>query len=185
MREYRYPKSGYSYFAVKMIFGEGSPHLSQFSVFSLPPHCYKRLRYSEVEERRRMMGSMDGTFVLTANRTLHIDGVRLLRTHRTEGTRINTALSFQYTVGRRVASVPQMDVVTDIMFSEREYEQFDYDWNDQIQFKVDMLARLIKAVDTADMESYPMFIGDFPEIAKYLVEVSSSMEPRGALWSHD
>jgi len=186
VNEYRYPKSGYSYYAAKLVFGQSSPHVRQFSVFSLPPHCYKRLRYSEVEERRRHMGSGDWrNFVFTSVRTLHIDGVRMLRSHRTEGTLINTALTFQYTVDRRGTSVPQIDVVTDIMFSEREYEQFRHDWNDQIQFKVDMLARLIKAVDTGDMETYPMFIADFPEIAKYLVEVSPFMGSRDPIWDHD
>lgn len=186
MEEYRYPKSGYAYFAAKMIFGASSPHMFHFSVYSLPPHCYKRLQYSELDDRRRRMGmGEDATFILTSTRTLWIDGMRLLRSHRTESTSINTALTFQYTVDRQVKGEPQIDVVTDIMFSEREYKQFENDWDEQIQFKVDILARLIKAIDTGDMEAYPMFVSDFPEIAKYLIEVSPHMEPRGALWSHD
>lgn len=132
------------------------------------------------------MGSGDWkTFVFMSVRTLHIDGVRLLRSHKTEGTQINTALTLQCTVDTSQTLVPQIDVVTDIMFSEQEYEKFRYDWNDQIQFKVDMLARLIKAVDTRDKETYPMFIADFPEIAKYLVEISPFMRSRDPIWDHD
>lgn len=183
MEEYRYPKSGYTYYAVKLIYGERSPHREQFSVFGLPPHSDKRMRYSETEERRP---SDRGPGINESLRYLNVDGIRVLHTHRTESTGINTALTYRFTRGRTIprGERPQIDVVSDIMFSQAEYDYFNFKWDDQEQYKVDILARLIMALDMGDQEAFPMFIDDFPEVAKYHLSGKPYLDIREPLWKH-
>ena len=182
MDEYRYPKSGYSYHAIKLIYGEKSPHLEHFSVYGLPPHSEHHIHYIERGQRR---ASERGPGINETCRYVNLDGVRTLHTHKTESTGINTALTYQHMRLHQESGKPQIDVITDVMFSQTEYEYFCFNWDDQVQYKVDILARLIRALDIGDVKAFAMFIEDFPEIAKYLVSGKPSFEERPTVWKHE
>jgi len=170
MQEYRYPKSGYTLYAVKLLYGQRSPHVEQFTAYALPPHDDNRLKYSESEQAR---DPAVGPGINLCLRTLRFGDGRFVQSLMTEGTGINTALTYADS-----ASV----VVSDVMFSQKEYDYFDNHWDTQVQYKVDILAKLLRALDTNDVDMYPMFVVDFPEIAKYLLSTVDPTETKKALW---
>lgn len=194
MQEYRYPKSGYTLLAVKLIYGKRSRHVEQFSVFGLPPHDENRLQYSEEEHARQ---PILGPGINSCRRAVRFSDGRELISTSTQGTGINIALLYMY-LSPRVASVeipedaPRSSMaetypfnllsVLDTLFSQKEYEYFERSWDTQVQYKVDILAKLIRALDTGDENLYPMFVSDFPEIAAHLLSKPNPVPKRDPIW---
>lgn len=178
MNVYRYQKDGYTLYAVRLIYGQRSPHTEQFSAFSLPPHDSTRLAYSEIESAR---DPSLGPGINACRRMLHFGNDRILSTNVTQGSGINTFVTYSYPSENEDGHVSAMHV-GDVMFSKKEYEYFDENWNDQVQYKVHIFSKLLRALDTGDENLYPMFVADFPEISKYLLAKPNSVPQRKPLW---
>lgn len=173
MEEYRYPKSGYTRIAVKLMYGERSKHLEQFSVFNLPPHNVTRLVYVEEEDARN---SSMGPGVNMCTRFVSFGNGTGLYTTYTQGTGINTI------VGLRCNNNGAPIDITSVMFSDKEYEYFENYWDNQVQYKVNVLSQLVRAIDTGYKGLYPLFVADFPNIAEYLLSHPDEIPEREALW---
>lgn len=177
MQEYRYSKSGYTRFAVCLLYGKRSKHAEQFSVYDLPQHDRQRLRYTEVEQAR---DTRLGPGINSCTRELHFGDGRMLSSDFTQGTGINTILHY---VHQNDGGNVHLGSVYDFLFTNREYEYFEYHWDDQVQAKVDALSRLLRALDTGEEGIYPTVLGDFPNIAKYLLAYPEHFPRREALWT--
>jgi hypothetical protein len=182
MDEYRYPKNGYARVAVALIYGERSKHLEQFSVFGLPPHSPSRMRYLEQEDAR---DPSLGPGINMCTRVVSFGNGFGLYTTFTQGTGVNTVIALQYTENEsQKDSAPNVVIgdLSDILFNGSEYEYFERNWDNQVQYKVDVLAKLVRAVDTGEVSLYPLFVADFPCISEYLLSRPYSIPKRTPLW---
>lgn len=166
MNEYRYPKSLYANLAVRLIYGEGSRHLEQFSSYNIVPQRNSgRIRYYEIE---------DPTFGVGANSCArHVDfgNGHLVVSGVTQGNGINASV---------LLKSPDMSVI-DVLFSVHEYDYFEHNWDDQVQYKVDVTAKMLRAVDTCDKSVFPVLVADFPNIVRYLMEHHARIPERDPL----
>jgi len=178
MEAYRYPKDGYTLYAVRMLYGQRSPHAEQFSTYALPPHNETRLAYSEIESAR---DPSLGPGINACQRILHFGQERILTANLTQGSGINTYATYSYPK-RREDGQTVMGHIGDVIFSEKEFEYFELNWDDQVQYKVNIFSRLLRALDTGDENMYPMFLADFPELSKYLLAKPNPLPQRKPLW---
>ena len=185
MEEYRYPKSGYTRFAIMLIYGSRSKHHEQFSTYNIfPPPDSQRLRYSEVENARE---ASLGPGINACLRRLSFGDGRTLSSTITQGTGINTVLVYDMQVKDPALASHNTyvgnELLQDVMFSQDEYEYFNFHWDDQVQYKVDALSRLIRTLDTGDLGQRPTFLADFPTIARFLIAYPDCIPVRDSLWA--
>jgi len=174
--EYRYPKCCYTRLAVMLIYGKRSKHVEHFSVFGLPPHDRTRLEYREIEKAR---DESLGSGINNCTREVHFGDGRYLASDFTMGTGINTILIY---APLRDRTSLFFEHLSDYIFTEDEYQYFDCHWDSQVQYKIDTLSKLLRALDTGDDELYPPMLADFPQIAKFLLGYPEHIPRRQALW---
>jgi hypothetical protein len=176
MQEYKHKKNGYSLNAVRLIYGSRSPHAEQFSMYSMPPHDSHRVQYHELENARE---PSLGPGINTCTRMVSFGDGRSLTSTITQGTGINTAIVYRELL---IDPGEYSKQFTDSLFSQPEYEYFERHWDDQVQYKVNILAKLIQALDTGDDTIYPILVADFPEISRYLLSKPSIITQRSPIW---
>ena len=130
--DYPFEKSEYNYYATALIFGSRSPHMKNFSAFSLDLFRTKNLSYSE-------MSGLTPEGSMGIVRHLRIDESRLFETSHTDMrsetnkivTYIDSGMGFH---------------ISDSLFSDSEFEYFQQDWNKTIENKIRTLGMLIKSL---------------------------------------
>lgn len=156
MQDYPFEKSEYNYLATVLIFGQQSPYMEHFSIYSLDTmRKNKNIYFSE-------FSGLNPENHMETRRTLSFDPNRDIETNCTEMSsevnKIVTYIDTQYKIS-----------ISDTVFSEEEYRHFDYNWDKNVQSKIKNLGLLIKALYDRDMSIVPIFINEFPNILKTLL----------------
>ena len=154
--DYPFEKSEYNYYATALIFGSRSPHMKNFSAFSLDLFRTKNLSYSE-------MSGLTPEGSMGIVRHLRIDESRLFETSHTDMrsetnkivTYIDSGMGFH---------------ISDSLFSDSEFEYFQQDWNATIENKIRTLGMLIKSLQVRDIRTMPLMVNEYLNISKTMLD---------------
>jgi hypothetical protein len=144
----------FSYYAISMVFGRNSPHLTEFKIYDIMKK-YQDIKFSEYSS------------LSTENR---------LDTHRE--LKISTTRSFMSTQCQQSSGVNRVVTmvdstykihISDALFSEKEYEYYSSKWNDVVKNKIRTLGMLIRSVYAGKLIDIPILINEFPEITGILL----------------
>lgn len=154
--DYPFEKSEYNYYATALIFGSRSPHMKNFSAFSLDIFRSRNLSFSE-------MSGLTPKGTMGIVRHLRIDQDRLFETSHTDMrsetnriiTYIDSGMGFH---------------ISDSLFSDSEFEYFQRDWNTTIENKVRTLGMLIKSLQVRDIKTMPLMVNEYLNISKTMLD---------------
>ena len=154
--DYPFEKSEYNYYATAMIFGGRSPHLSEFSAFSMDIFRKRNLVFSEMSAL-----TVEGNLGIV--RHLRIDETRLFEASHVD-MRSETSRVITY------VDIAAGFHLSDALFSDSEYEYFQRSWNKTVENKIRTLGMLIQSLQVRDIRTIPLLINEFQYISKTLLD---------------
>jgi hypothetical protein len=154
--DYPFEKSEYNYYATALVFGSRSPHMKNFSAFSLDIFRTRNLTFSE-------MSGLTPEGSMGIVRHLRIDEHRLFETSHTDmRSEINKIVTY-------VDSGMGFHI-SDSLFSDEEFEYFQQNWNDTIENKIRTLGMLIRSLQVRDIKTIPLMVNEYLNISKTLLD---------------
>ena len=142
----------YEYYAVRLVFGDKSPKIRE----RYGRYCFekfRRLPFKFVET-----GKLNTANHLEITRTIKIDDERFFKSNHTEmSSEINKIVTY-------------IDKTFNIHMSDSTFnEYFNQNWNENVESKIRNLAILLFSIEKRLLSEIPLFLNEFPNIAKILL----------------
>jgi hypothetical protein len=149
-------KDEFNYYAVALIFGKNSPKVSDFQIFKFDTlRKHAEISFSEISK-------LNVENVLDVERRLLIDEHR---TFTTDHCKMSSG------VCRVITFVDEKHKIKvwDELFTEREYDYFQKNWDDTIKNKIRTLGMLIRSVYEGKLIDIPLLVNEFEKITSVLL----------------
>lgn len=152
-----FEKDEFSYYAAALIFGVGGARTADFRIYSQPVlRQYKDIVLTETS-------GLNLRNVYDATRVLHINSNKAFTT-------FNCVLQSGINKYLRYTDTENSINIVDDVFNEHEYEYYNKEWNIVSVSKIKNLGTLIRSVYLGTLIDIPMFVNEFPSIAKVLLQ---------------
>lgn len=157
MEDRSFENNEYNYYSVLMIFGSKSPKIrEQFGRYCF--ESFRKLPFKFTENEKLNVENH-----LEIVRTLRIDKDRYFESSHTEmSSEINKIITYVD---------PMFKInVSDSTFNDDEFEYFKRNWDENVRSKIKNFSILLCSVHNRILSEIPIFVNEFPNIAKMLLE---------------
>lgn len=150
-------KDRFNYYAVALIFGLRSPHMSKYQSFSTDLlHKHQDIKFLETS-------ALSTNNIMDTYRKLAITPSRSFSSS-------NCELVFGISKVITYRDIDHKINISDSIFSEQELRYYGKSWNKVVKNKINALGLLIRSVYEGKMNGIPLLINEYKHITGILLE---------------